>query len=102
MFKGGYQILDLRGYDLTVDIDGYITDAKTKEFLLNFGRNFNEKPVLVIRKESNRTITGFATADYTKTGISLYIGGMSANYGSLSAILIDLPNEEVGFYFEEL
>lgn len=102
MYKGGYQILDLTGYDLSIDGNNNLTNEKTINYLLNFKNNYKEKPVLLLMKFSGIKYMGFCFVDNQPTMLRLTLGGMSQNFGILFLFEIDTSLELVKLYTDEI
>ena len=93
--KGGYVILDLNGYDLSIDEDNKITNEKTKELLFNFCKNFTLKPILLIIQNTVCMAGTIFNKNVNMEIIAHYTDG--ANYGFAYDISINLETNEVYF-----
>lgn len=104
MYKGGYQILDLTGYDLTTDEENLLTNEVTINYLVNFAKNYNRKPILLKMNDGNNAIIGLAFSQFNKLSniFSFQLGVYTENYGYVILFTILLETNKIVYEKEEL
>ena len=98
-YKGGYQILDITGYDLSVDENNKLTNEKTKNYLLNFAKYYNRKPILFKGVILGYELTLFCMVQKFADTDMLFINGgvndINANFGLTFQFTIDYEHNEI-------